>query len=227
MPRFKRGRNLDRWKSDRPRAGEGKLRIIGGRFRGRQIAYSGDPVTRPMKDDVREALFNLVGGWMEGKAVFDLFAGTGAVGLEAISRGAAEAVLLERHFPSARLIRENVDSLGEELAIEVEASDSFFWTRQFQLAPERWPTRPWAVFCCPPYDLFRSQQDELLEMIRFFFQAAPPESVIVVESDQGFDPAALPEPDLWRVRDYPPARLAVFRPGPESAPEAPASGTGC
>ena len=58
MTRNKRGRHLKNWNSNQAQAPQGKLRIIGGTFRGRVIDYSGDPVTRPMKDNVREALFN-------------------------------------------------------------------------------------------------------------------------------------------------------------------------
>src|SRR5687768_13415002 len=79
----------------------GKLRIVGGKFRHRLIEYSGDERTRPMKDRVREAVFNLIGPRVVGKRAIDLFAGTGAIGLEALSRGASHAVLLERHFPTA------------------------------------------------------------------------------------------------------------------------------
>ncbi len=60
------------------------LRIIGGVHRGRKLEYSGDPRTRPMKDRVREAVFNLLGPDVAGKYVIDLFAGTGALGLEAL-----------------------------------------------------------------------------------------------------------------------------------------------
>src|SRR5687767_11185885 len=88
-----------------------RLRIIGGRFRGRLLAYSGDERTRPMKDRVREAVFNLVGPDVKEKLAIDLFAGTGALGLEALSRGAAEAVLLERHFPTAAVIGQNAVTL--------------------------------------------------------------------------------------------------------------------
>jgi 16S rRNA (guanine966-N2)-methyltransferase len=108
MTNNRRGRDLNQWKTNRPAATSGKLRIVGGKYRGRQIAYSGDPVTRPMKDFTREALFNLVGGWVSGKACFDLFAGTGAVGIEALSRGAERAIMVERHFPTVKAIKENV-----------------------------------------------------------------------------------------------------------------------
>ena len=73
MPQKKRGSDLQTWKTNRPEAKPGKLRIVGGRFRGRQLAYSGDPRTRPMKDNTREAVFNLAGGYLPGKHVFDLF----------------------------------------------------------------------------------------------------------------------------------------------------------
>src|SRR5262245_7614130 len=65
-----------------------ELRIIGGTLRHRKLLYSGDQRTRPMKDRVREAVFNLVGPDVVGQHAIDLFAGTGALGFEAISRGA-------------------------------------------------------------------------------------------------------------------------------------------
>ena len=87
------------------------LRIIGGKFSRRRLKYTGDPRTRPMKDRVREALFNLVGPSVIGSHAIDLFAGTGALGLEALSRGAARATFIERHYPTADTIKENIASL--------------------------------------------------------------------------------------------------------------------
>ncbi len=214
MPRSERGRKLSNWKSNRAPADGGKLRIIGGHFRGRQIAYSGDSVTRPMKDNIREALFNLIGGWVEGKAAIDLFAGTGAMGLEAISRGASRAYLIERHFPTVKVIRENVQMLSPDQPVEVNASDSFFWAREFLSKPDVQPEEPWAIFCCPPYSLFQSRQDDLLEMVGSLLDAAPEHSVAVVESDEKFDPACLPRAGQWRSRQYAPALISVFRTDP-------------
>ncbi|MEM7455898.1 MAG: RsmD family RNA methyltransferase [Planctomycetota bacterium] len=217
MPNFQRGRNLKRWKSNRPPAEGGKLRIVGGKYRGRQIEYSGDPVTRPMKDNIREALFNLIGGWVSGKAAIDLFAGTGAMGLEAVSRGATRAFLIERHFPTVRIIRGNVRTIEPEVPVEVCPSDTFFWAREFLADPERHPAEPWAIFCCPPYDFFVERRDELLQMIEALIEAAPADSIVVVESDDRFDPALLPEPTRWRVRQYAPALISVLRPDPVEA----------
>jgi 16S rRNA (guanine(966)-N(2))-methyltransferase RsmD len=165
-----------------------------------------------MKDNIRESLFNLVGGWLPGKHVFDLFAGSGAVGLEALSRGAVHATLIERHFPTVRVIRENIARLDAAGRCTVVASDTFFWARQFLSSPANFPREPWAIFCCPPYDLFIRRQDDLLELVGSLLKAAPDESLFVVESDQRFDPARLPDAEMWRVRQYVPAQLCVWRP---------------
>lgn len=211
MPRFKRGKNLSKWSSNRAEAGNGKLRIVGGKFRGRLIDYSGDPVTRPMKDNIREALFNLVGGWVKGKPVFDLFAGTGAMGLEALSRGATKCFFVERHIPSIRIIQENVLGLDPDLPVEINSSDTFFWVRRFLKTPDQWPKEPWVIFCCPPYAVYVERPDEILKMIGDLVGVAPQGSVFVVESDSRFDPTLLPDPESWSIRKYSPALVAIRR----------------
>ena len=90
------------------------MRIIGGTFRGRRLRYHGDPVVRPMKHRTRESIFNLVSTECAGRHAIDLFAGTGALGLEALSRGAASATFIEKHVPSARIVEENIRTLGVE-----------------------------------------------------------------------------------------------------------------
>ncbi len=190
---------------------DSRLRIIGGMWRGRQIRFSGDPVTRPMKDNIREAVFNLIGGWIPGKLVIDLFAGTGAIGLEALSRGALHAILVERHFGTAKLIEQNVRELDATSQATIVMSDTFFWSRQFlKQSPPRSP--PWAIFCSPPYALYDERSADMLQLIHSLWEAAPPESVFVVESDSRFDSDHLPDPDWWRVREYNPAVIHVWRP---------------
>lgn len=212
MPRYKKGKDLKKWQAQRSAAADGgKLRIVGGIYGGRQIDYSGDPITRPMKHDIREAVFNLVGGWVPGKAAFDLFAGSGAMGLEAMSRGATQAFLIERHFPTVKIIRDNVAALDPEMQVTVIGSDSFFWSRQFFKNNDRWPSEPWIVFCCPPYDLYIEKTQALLDMIKSYKQAAPPGSLVVVESDQRFDVQQLPAHQHWAVRQYTPAVISIFK----------------
>lgn len=209
MAKITRGRNLKDWRSSQSTADLGKLRIVGGRFRGRQIEYSGDPVTRPMKDVTREACFNLAGGYVAGKAAFDLFAGTGAMGLEAISRGASRVFLIERHIPTVRVIQSNVQTLDENMQADISSSDTFFWVRQFLKQPDTWPSEPWAVFCCPPYDLFVDRKDDILTMLNRLLDVAPPESMFVIESDERFKTHDLPAGISWQTRHYSPAYISI------------------
>ncbi|MBN2579427.1 MAG: RsmD family RNA methyltransferase [Pirellulales bacterium] len=185
------------------------VRIIGGRFRGRKLLYSGDPRTRPMKDRLREAVFNLLGKAVQGTSAVDLFAGTGALGLEALSRGAARATFYEQHFPTVEIIRQNVAALGlEDRATIVPGNVFVRFRRPFDLAPE-----PWTVFCSPPYDFYVTRSEEMKELIERLVRAAPEGSLFVVEADARFDFTTLPEPAAWDVRSYPPAGLGVFRKG--------------
>lgn len=119
--------------ADRSRDGDSKsvsgVRIIGGRFRGRRLHYNGDIRTRPMKDRLREAIFNLVGPSIRGKHALDLFAGTGALALEALSRGASRATLIEQHHPTASTIRQSVVELDVEARAEVVAANVFIWCK--------------------------------------------------------------------------------------------------
>ena len=90
------------------------MRIIGGRARGRKLRRPQGLSLRPTPDRVREALFNILGSEVEGAAFLDLYAGTGAVGLEALSRGAATAVLVEKDPAHAGLCRDNLADSGLE-----------------------------------------------------------------------------------------------------------------
>lgn len=210
MGRQKNPRPLERFKTHHPSAGETELRIVGGSLGGRKIKYTGDPRTRPMKDVTREAIYNLVGGFVPGKLVIDLFAGSGAVGIEALSRGAAQAKFVERHFPTARVIRENLADLGLADQASVDSSDAFYWFRQWMKAPTG--ELAWCVFVCPPYSLFNHKSDELQAVLENLLASAPTHSVVVVEAPESLPETWFPETEVWRFRHYPPARIAIWRP---------------
>ncbi|SRR5216683_2917113 len=99
------------------------MRIIAGIFRSRQLKSSKRLALRPTSDMLRETLFNILGPRVEGSRFLDLFAGTGAVGIEALSRGALSAVFVEDHSAAVRLIRENLTSLDIKSEARVIASD--------------------------------------------------------------------------------------------------------
>ncbi len=183
------------------------LRIIGGRFRGRRLHYGGDPRVRPMKDRVREAVFNLLGSDVRGKHAVDLFAGTGALGLEAISRGALHATFIEQHYPTAEVLRRNIAELGIGPICEVVTGNTFRRARwEHALTAD-----PWLVFSSPPYAFYVERLDEMLGLLGGLMQEAPGGSAVVVEADRGLDFGVLPDAARWDVRQYPPAIIGVYR----------------
>lgn len=195
---------------------DAELRIIGGEFRGRRLRYHGDPVVRPMKHRVRESIFNLISTESAGRHAIDLFAGTGALGLEALSRGATSATFVERHVPSAQVVAANIAELGVAGRTSLRVTSAFLWSRRDLDSVIGGPPRdlPWLVFCSPPYAYFVEREAEMLELIRRIGESAPQESTVVVEADQRFSFAMLigDNPSRWDVRDYPPARVGIWRP---------------
>lgn len=105
-------------------AASGKIRIIGGHLRNSRIEVPDRPGLRPTPERVRETLFNWLMAHVGGARVLDLFAGTGALGLEALSRGAAEAVFIERDAGLAAALRANLARLGQEGRGRVVAGDA-------------------------------------------------------------------------------------------------------
>ena len=90
------------------------MRVIGGEFRSRRLKTLPGLALRPTPDRLREALFNVLAPRIADSVFLDAYAGSGAVGIEALSRGAARAIFVEKHFSAARVIRENLRSLGIE-----------------------------------------------------------------------------------------------------------------
>jgi 16S rRNA G966 N2-methylase RsmD len=125
--------------------------------------------------------------------------------LESLSRGAGGATLIELYRPAAAVIRQNIQSLGVEDRAQLVIGDAFRW---FQQSPSL-PQTPWLVFFCPPYDYYVSRWPDLRDLVRGVIERAPRGSILVLEADTSFDTNCLPEPDSWRIRDYPPARIAL------------------
>jgi 16S rRNA (guanine(966)-N(2))-methyltransferase RsmD len=130
------------------------VRIIAGAHRGRRIDAPPGRATRPMLDRMRESLFSILAPWLPGGVVLDLFAGSGSLGLEALSRGARSARLVERDAATVALIERNVAALGEGERTEVVRGDA--------LDPAAWGSAlPDVVFLDPPYPLLADQAERL------------------------------------------------------------------
>jgi len=175
----------------------GSLRIVAGELGGRRLQVPAG-ATRPTADRVREAVFSILGD-LSGLRVLDLFAGSGALGIEALSRGAAEAVFVDSASPAISTLRENLAALG--LQAEAHKREALAWLGK-AAAGEAFDL----VFCDPPYDLSQQMGPALAA-------ALPPilstNARIVTESHKR-TPLELPF-TLLRERDYGDTRIAVHR----------------
>ncbi|MFT3761757.1 MAG: 16S rRNA (guanine(966)-N(2))-methyltransferase RsmD [Pseudoxanthomonas sp.] len=178
----------------------GSVRIVGGRWRGTRLAVPDSPGLRPSGDRVRETLFNWLMPKLPGARVLDLFAGTGALGLEALSRGAAQATLVERDPALAANLRAAVDRLGAQGRATVVQADALDWL------PAQADAAFDIAFVDPPFalDLWRPALERLLPKL-----AA--DAWLYVESAAGVVPEL---PHAWalhregRTRE---ARYALYR----------------
>jgi 16S rRNA (guanine966-N2)-methyltransferase len=134
------------------------MRIIAGQYRSRILKSLKGLELRPTSDYLRETLFNVLGPAVESSRFLDLYSGTGAVGIEALSRGAEEAVFVENHIPAVKLIRTNLASLKIQKGAEVISSDVAAALQKLA----KWPRQPFDfVFLDPPYDLEREYETSL------------------------------------------------------------------
>jgi 16S rRNA (guanine966-N2)-methyltransferase len=177
------------------------MRIIGGTHRGRRIAAPKGAHTRPTGDRVREALFNLVGP-VDGASVLDLYAGSGALGLEALSRGARRCVFVETDGAACRAIRANLETLGLTGGL-VTQRDALAVLREERTAGRRHEL----LLLDPPYERWQELEPRLTKLVPAVVAEA---GMVVVETDARVEPT-LPL-DLVTTRRYGSARLTLFAP---------------
>ena len=175
------------------------MRIIAGERRGARIAAPKGDTTRPTGDRVREAAYNLIGP-VDDAAVLDLFAGSGAMGLEALSRGARRCVFVESDRAACAVIRANLEKLRFAGALVLQ-KDAFQALRE-----ERGAGRSYdLVLVDPPYGTWPDLEPRLADALP---EALAPEGLLVVETAARVEPA-LPL-ELVTTRRYGSARITLF-----------------
>ena len=193
------------------------MRIIGGAVGGRRIRAPHGVSTRPTSDKVRGALFNILGPPGEGARVLDLYAGAGALGLEALSRGAAHATFVDKDGGAVRCVEENAVSLGLGERVRVQRGEAVPVLGRLARACERFT---W-VFIDPPY-----ASDEAMRALAQLGQPPAPllddDAVVVVEHDRRHAPddayGALARADRRRYGD---TEISFFRRAASAEPGAP------
>src|SRR5260370_11259713 len=127
------------------------MRVIAGTYRSRILKSLKGLALRPTSDRLRETLFNVLAPNIAGSRFLDLFAGTGAIGIEALSRGAAEVVFIENHAPAATLIRRNLGSLGINTGVTLLTVDALRGLALLASRKQQAQPRYNYIFLDPPY----------------------------------------------------------------------------
>jgi 16S rRNA (guanine966-N2)-methyltransferase len=181
------------------------MRIIAGERRGHKIDGPKGENTRPTSDLVRESLFNILREAVVDRVVIDLFAGTGALGLEALSRGAARAIFVEQNRKNIGLIHRNLATLRYEDRGSVLPTDAYRWARAFRPVDDA----PMVVLLDPPYREYDIHSKMVKRMIGELFGKLPGGSTIAVECGRILNEEILPDFASWDVRRYGGTQIAV------------------
>ncbi len=188
------------------------MRIIAGKYRSRILKSLKGLALRPTSDRLRETLFNVLGPGVVGSRFLDVFAGTGAVGIEALSRSAADVTFIENHAPGAKLIRHNLDSLKITTGYTILASDAL--TALQKLAARHTPSTPPFdfVFVDPPYAAHADYTRTLEFLSSSSANFLAPDALVIFEHHHKFQ---LPEQSgtlrRTRVLKQGDAALSFFR----------------
>ncbi len=185
-----------------------ELRIVAGSLRGRKVVCKVHPGMRPTPQMVREALFSILGNAVPGRPFYDVFAGTGVVGLEAASRGASRVNLIEKDPKQVNDVQKYVDQFGVTDRAFVIRADAYRWA-------ERWVPPldggPVTLFLSPPFEnLHADKVGPFLKLVNDLLAKAPDGSVLVIQGEDGFEIDKLPDLPLWDQRRYG-RNLLLFR----------------
>jgi 16S rRNA (guanine966-N2)-methyltransferase len=153
------------------------MRVIAGTLRRRTLEAPAGLATRPTSDRLRETLFNILAPRIEGARFLDLYAGSGAVGIEAASRGAASVVMVERAAPALKVLRSNLEGLGLRGKLRVEAVSVSAFLRKAR--PQSAGFTFDLVFLDPPYDA-ADEYDKALGMLGGEAAALLADDVVVI-----------------------------------------------
>lgn len=182
------------------------MRVIAGKYRSRVLKRPGKLRLRPTSDPLRETLFNVLGPAVQESLFIDLFAGTGAIGIEAISRGARETIFVESHAAAVLLIRQNLESLGIRASAEVIEADA---VRGLEKLAARHLAADF-IFLDPPYE----NEEDYIRVLDFLDSShliAPSGGVIVEHRESLELPERFTRLECSRILEQGDAALSFYR----------------
>jgi 16S rRNA (guanine(966)-N(2))-methyltransferase RsmD len=174
-----------------------QVRIVSGSLRGRKVHFNVQPKLRPTPDMVREALFSILGNAVPDQPFFDVFAGTGVVGLEAISRGASRVEFIERDFRTAAEIDHHLRAFGVADQGGIVRADVYRWAEHWEA-----PAEPVNVFFSPPFGDLEHRPADFVALVRLVQRKVADGSVIIVQSEHGAIEEAERAFAGWDIRRY-------------------------
>jgi len=189
------------------------MRVIAGTYRSRILRRLKGLALRPTSDRLRETLFNVLGSGVSGARFIDLFAGTGAIGIEALSRGAAEVVFIEKHRPAAALIRRNLKSLCVDFGATVLTMDALRGLEVLASGAKGAERRFEFIFLDPPY----AAATEYARVLKFLgsTELLAAGGIVVAEHRSKVDlPEGAGELRRFRVLRQGDAALSLYRRSP-------------
>lgn len=181
------------------------MRVVAGEYGGRRLKAVPGMKTRPTTDKVKEAMFNIIGPYLEGGQVLDLFAGSGGLSIEAVSRGADHATLVDRQYQAIKTIHENLSVTKEEDNFTVLKGDAYKMLNKLAKQEQGFDY----VFLDPPYK--KQQILELMEQLKKL-GLLNTDALIICETDQVADlPEELADFELIKKADYGITELTFYR----------------
>lgn len=181
------------------------MRVVAGEYGGRRLKAVPGMKTRPTTDKVKEAMFNIIGPYLEGGRVLDLFAGSGGLSIEAVSRGADHATLVDRQYQAIKTIHENLSVTKEEDKFTVLKGDAYKMLNKLAKQEQGFDY----VFLDPPYK--KQQILELMEQLKKL-GLLNTDALIICETDQVADlPEELADFELIKKADYGITELTFYR----------------
>ena len=193
------------------------MRIIAGEFGGRRLLPPVGEVTRPITDRAKQSLFDVIAPFIEGARVYDCFAGTGSMGLECLSRGAAFVTFFEADRPALARLTQNVMAVRAGERSRTVAGDLFKWF-------ERTNTRPTTageigadlVFLDPPYRFLTERPNELLQFALHLTHAHLAPGATVVFRHDAKDKLERPTLHVYDAREYGDMAIDLLRYSPSA-----------
>jgi len=172
------------------------MRIIAGQFRGRKLLPPKSQITRPITDRVKQSLFDILTPALPDANIYDLFAGTGSIGLECLSRGSRHVTFFESDRSAASILKKNIENLNATNLSTIITQDLFKW-----FASSRGHQHVHLVFLDPPYRFLRQRSDDLGRLCEHLLSHVTATGTIIFRHDSS-DTLALPSLHPYDVREY-------------------------